>query len=75
MRHIHVEIDAGDLQGARNEVDAEERIYLKLAEKGIPMDASAFLRRELKATRGLLSWTYYAVEEKWVVDWTDEVNA
>lgn len=74
-RHIHVEISASDLRGARNQVDAEQMIYLKLAEKGIPMDAAAFLRRELKVTRGLLDWAYYTVEEKWVIDWTDEAKA
>lgn len=75
MPHIQVEIHANDLRGACNKVDAEQRIYLKLVEKGIPMDAAAFIRRDLKATRGLLSWTYYAVEERWVIDWTEEVKA
>lgn len=80
MRHIHVEISASDLfmsagKAVLNPIDAEERIYLKLAEKGIPMDAAALLRRDLKTTRGTLSWTYYAVEEKWVIDWTEEVKA
>lgn len=75
MRNIHVEIHAQDLRKARNQVDAEQMIYLKLAEKGIPIDAGAFLRRELKVTRGLLDWAYHTVEEKWVIDWTEEVKA
>lgn len=72
MRHIHVEIHADDLRGSSNEVNAEQRIYLKLAEKGIPMDAAAFIRRDLKVTRGRLTWTYFAIAEKWVFDWTEE---
>lgn len=75
MRHIHVEIHLRDLRGALNELDAEQMIYLKLAEKGIPMNAAAFLQRDLKVTRGQISWTYYTIEEKWVIDWTDEVKA
>lgn len=35
MRHIHVEIHANDLHGAYGTVDAEQRIYLKLAEKWV----------------------------------------
>lgn len=75
MRHIRVEIHVNELEGASNAVDAEQRIYLKLAEKGIPMDAAAFIRRDLQVTRGRLAWAYYIIEEKWVIDWTEEVKA
>lgn len=73
MRHIRVEISARDLQDVLDKVDAEQQIYLKLAEKGIPMDAAALIRRKLNVARGRLSWAYFTIAEKWVFDWTDEV--